>query len=91
MTNRARDLDYKIASLLLYVSQAMDFMRLARIDYEVFTSIALLSHEGYRAISVRGACVGDLVEALRKIAPGGSMLKDLPISRGGTGQGPGDT
>lgn len=78
----ARDLDYKVSSVLLYVSQASDYMRRARVDYQVFTWLARLAHEGYRAITVRGACVGDLVEAWRKVKPGGSVLGDLPSMRG---------
>lgn len=81
----SRDVDYKVSSVLLYVSQAMDFMRLARIDYEVLTALALIAHEGYRAVTVRGARVEDLVEAWRRVNRGGSIAGDLPSTRGDGG------
>lgn len=70
--------DYKLASLALWISQGADFARRVGLDYETFTRVSMVAHEVYRAVSVRGARVGEIVEAIRKVRPHGSILADLP-------------
>jgi hypothetical protein len=79
--------DYKVASLALWISQGSDFARRVGLDYETLTSVSMIAHEIYRAISVRGARVGELVEALRKVRPKGSIARDLPSTRKSARQG----
>ncbi len=73
--------DYSVATMALWLSQCADIARRAKLDFEVFERVRMLSHEVYQAISVRGARVGELVEALRDVRPRGSILADLPTAQ----------
>jgi hypothetical protein len=73
--------DYQIATIALWLSRCSNIARQAKVDFESFERIRMLCDEIYEAISVRGARVGELVEALRKVRPNGSVLMDLPTMR----------
>jgi hypothetical protein len=73
--------DYKVATVALWISRCADLARRSHVDFEVFERIRMLADEIYEAISVRGSRVGELVEALRKVRPDGSVLMDLPTMR----------
>lgn len=73
--------DYKAASFALVIASTVSFLKRAGIDYEVAERCALLADEVYQAIAIRGARVGELVEAVRSVRAGGSILDDLPTVR----------
>ena len=73
--------DYKVASLLMWIAQGATFARRIGIDFEVYERLIMLADEAAAAISVRGARVGELVDALREVRRHGSIFDDLPTKR----------
>lgn len=74
--------DYHVGNFMLIVSEYCDFSKMLRLGQEGFGAISEVAHDAYRAINLRGARVGELVEAIRNVRAGkhGDPLPPVPDS-----------
>lgn len=59
--------DYRLGNWLLFASQYYDLSLRAGLDAEAKRALSKLAHEGYRALEVRGAVFGELVQAVKSV------------------------
>jgi hypothetical protein len=62
--------DYAVGNFLLLVSEACDLGSLAMVDAAALRALSSAAHEMYRGVSIRGARVGEIVEAIRDVNAG---------------------
>lgn len=73
--------DYKLATIIMWLVTGANVARTAGVGYETVERARLLLQEIYDAINVRGARVGELVDAIRSVRRHGSIIEDLPTVR----------
>jgi hypothetical protein len=73
--------DYKSASVVLWLATGVSVLRKAGVGYEIVERLGMLCDEIYQAVNIRGARVGELIEAVRAVRKGGSILDDLPAAQ----------
>ena len=73
--------DYTVATIVLWLASGVSVARKAGVNWETMERCRLVADEMYQAIAVRGARVGEIVEALRSVRRGASILDDLPTVR----------
>jgi hypothetical protein len=71
--------DYRIGNVLLYVSQYYDLSLRTGLDAPSKRALSSLAHESYRAIAIRGARLGALVDAIQKVRGDRRVLEQMPI------------
>jgi hypothetical protein len=62
----------------MWLSAGVSVLRKSGANYEVVERLNMLADEIYQAIAIRGARVGEIVEAIKKVRAGGSIIDDLP-------------
>jgi hypothetical protein len=78
---KVTDPDYKFASIALWLSHGANVARLAGIDFEISERARMLCESLYQAISIRGARIGEIVDAINRVRMHGSILDDLPAAK----------
>lgn len=58
--------DYRVGNVLKIVSDFCDLSLRIGAHKETFRALSALAHDCYRAINVRGARVGEVIEAIRR-------------------------
>jgi hypothetical protein len=67
VTQRPKEADFKVASVLSWLSAGIGVFRLAGLDHAVLMRLQMLLEVTYEAITDRGAKVIEVADAIRNV------------------------